>query len=70
VLNACADEDATISGLATRALRDWFITYNRSFAEPTRTDFERIQPVLAKVESKLPRGAAKELRDCLRIYFK
>jgi len=49
VLNACADEDPTISGLATRALRDWFITYNRSFAEPTRIDFERIQSVLAKV---------------------
>ena len=67
---ACADEDAKIAGLAARALGDWFVNYNRSFAEPTRADFERIQSVLSKFESKLPHGAAKELRDCLKVYFK
>lgn len=70
MLNACADEDAKIAGLAARALRDWFFTYNRSFAEPTHVDFDRIQSALAKVEPKLAHGAAKELRDCLKTYFK
>ena len=42
MLNACADEDTKIAGLAARALRDWFVNYNRSFADPTRTDFERM----------------------------
>lgn len=70
LLNACGDKDAKISGLASRALRDWFFTYNRSFAEPTRTDFERIESTLAKVEPTLPHGAARELRDCLKAYFK
>ncbi len=70
LLNACADEDAKIAGLAARALRDWFVNYNGSFAEPTRVDFDRIHSVLPNVESKLPHGTAKELRDCLKIYFK
>lgn len=70
LLNACADSDEKLAGLAARALRDWFFTYNRSFAEPMRSDFERIESVLPRVESKLPHGAAKELRDCLRAYFK
>lgn len=70
LLNACADADPKLAGLATRALRDWFVTYNRSFAEPTQVDFEKIQSVLAKVELKLPPGAADELRACLKIYFK
>lgn len=70
LLNACADQDAKLAGLAARALRDWFFTYNRSFAEPTRNDFAKIESVLAKVELKLPHGAAKELRDCLKTYFK
>ncbi len=70
MLNACADGDAKIAGLAARALRDWFFTCNRSFAEPTRFDFDSIQSVLVKVESKLPHGAAKELRDCMKTYFK
>ena len=70
LLNACADEDAKIAGLATRAMHDWFGNYNRSYAEPTRVDFERIQSVLSKVESKMPQGMAKEIRDCLKIYFK
>jgi len=70
LINACADEDATIAEFATRGLRDWFTTYNRSFAEPTRADFERIQSALRKVEPKIPPGAVRELRDCLKIYFK
>lgn len=70
LLNACADEDSKLAGLAKRGLRDWFITYNRSFAEPTRTDFEKISVVLARVGPMLPHGAAKELRDCLQLYFK
>jgi len=70
LLAACVDEETKIAGLATRALRDWFSTYNRSFAEPTRVDFERIQSALSKAESKLPHGVAKELRECLKIYFK
>ena len=70
MLNACTDEDAKIAGLAARALRHWFVNCNRSFAEPTQADLERIQSVLSKAESKLPHGAANELRDCLKIYFK
>jgi|ERR1043166_8493412 HEAT repeat protein len=70
LLNACSDNNPKISELAARALRDWFVTYNRSFAEPTRIDFERIQSALANVESRLPHGTAKELRACLKIYFK
>ena len=70
LLKACADEEAKIAGLAARALRDWFTNYNVSFAEPTRGDFERIQSALLQTETKLSHGAAKELRDCLKIYFK
>lgn len=70
LLNACADTDPRLAELAKRALRDWFVTYNRSFAEPTRVDFEKIQVLLSRVEPMLPFGAAKELRDCLQIYFK
>jgi hypothetical protein len=70
LLNACADKDSKLAELAKRALRDWFVTYNRSFAEPTRVDFEKIQVLLSRVEPMLPFGAAKELRDCLQIYFK
>ena len=70
LLNACADADAKIAGSATVALRGWFLTYNRSFVEPTRVDFDRIQSVLSKVESKLPHGAAEELRDCLKTFCK
>lgn len=70
LLNACADDDAKIVELATKGMRGWFASYNRSFAEPTRADFERIQSVLTKVESKLPHWAAAELRDCLKAYFK
>jgi len=70
LLTACSDGDAKIAGLATRAIRHWLVNYNRSFAEPTRTDFERIQSALPKAEAKLPHGAAKELRGCLNIYYK
>jgi hypothetical protein len=70
LLNACVDEDLKLAELAKRGLRDWFVTYNRSFAEPTRTDFEKISVVLSRVEPMLPHGAAKELRDCLQLYFK
>jgi HEAT repeat protein len=70
LLNACGDGDSRISEFATRAMRYWFINYNRSFAEPTRADFERIQSVLPRVKTKLPHGLAAELRDCLKIYFK
>ncbi len=70
LLRACVDEDAVIAGLAVGALRNWFSTYNRSFSEPTREDFERIQTVLRQVGSRLPHGAPAELRYCLGIYFK
>ena len=70
VLTACTDAEARIAEQADRALRDWSLNYNRSFAEPTREDFERIQAVLGKVESRLPHGFAAELRACLQIYFK
>ncbi len=70
ILNACADDDAKLASLATRALHDWFSTYNKSFSEPTRIDHTRIQAVLGRIESKLPHGAARELKECLRIYFK
>ncbi len=68
LLNACVDLDARIAGLATRALRGWLFNYNRSFAEPTRTETERIKAVLDKVEAKLPSGVTRELRACLAIY--
>lgn len=70
LLSACADPDAKLAGMAVRALRDWFSTYNHSFSEPTNIDFERIESVLPNVESKLPQGAANELRGCLKSYFK
>jgi hypothetical protein len=70
ILGACADEDAKLAGLASRALRRWFATYNRSYAEPTRVDFDKIESALQIVESKLPRGVVKELRGCLNLYFK
>jgi hypothetical protein len=70
LLNACADVDAKIAELATRGLRDWFVNYNRSFAEPTREDFNSIEAALRKVEAKLPLKSATELRDCLKTYFK
>ena len=70
LLSACADEDAEIAGLAADALRVWFATYNRSYVEPARVDYERIKSVLLAVESKLPFGAPDELRDCLKVYFK
>jgi HEAT repeat protein len=68
LLTACSDEEAKIAGMAANALRDWLRNYNRSFVEPTRTDLERIQTVLSKVEAKLPDSAARELRFCLAIY--
>src|SRR6266568_2824965 len=70
LLQACADSDAKIAALATRALRDWFFNYNQSFAEPTRADSERIEAALRKVETTLPDKAASELRSCLKIYSK
>lgn len=70
LLNASADVDAKIAELAARGLRDWFFNYNRSFAEPTREDFNSIEASLRKVEAKLPLESAAELRDCLKTYFK
>ncbi len=68
LLSACVDLDARIAGQATRALDNWFSNYNRSFAEPTQTEMERIRTELAKVEAKLPSGVTRELRACLAIY--
>jgi HEAT repeat protein len=69
ILLACADNDVRLSGLAQNALRDWLRNYNRSFAEPTRADFEKIQDALARTEANLPCGAAKQIRACLKDYF-
>ena len=70
LLRACADKEIRLAELAARALRDWSSNYNSSFAEPKREDFERIQVALGKVEVKLPRGFAAELKTTLKIYFK
>ncbi len=70
MLTACADADAKIAGSASTALREWLSNYNRSYVEPTRADFERIQSALAKVECTLPHGAARELRGCLMTFFR
>jgi HEAT repeat protein len=69
ILLACADKDVRLSGLAQNALRDWLRNYNRSFAEPTRADFEKIEAALAQTETKLPDRAAQEIRACLKDYF-
>jgi hypothetical protein len=70
LLLACGNEDKHLAGLAQHGLRAWLRNYNSSFAEPTRTDFERIQDALTRTESALPHGGAAEIRDCLKIYFK
>jgi HEAT repeat protein len=70
LLLAFADEDKRFSGLASNALQAWSRNYNSSFAEPTRTDFERIQDALNRIEKNLPYGVAAEIRACLKIYFK
>jgi hypothetical protein len=69
ILLACADKDVRLAGLAQAALRDWLRNYNRSFAEPTRTDFEKIQDALTQAEDRLPHRAALEIRACLKDYF-
>ena len=69
LLLACADEDKRLAEFATKALHDWSFHYNSSFAEPTRQDFENIESALQKVETKLRRGMAAEVRACLKIYF-
>ncbi len=69
LLHTCVDSDAKLASLATRALRDWFSNYNRSFVEPTQMDIKKIQSVLSRVEPKLPHGMAEELRGCLRVYL-
>lgn len=70
LLKACADKDERIAKQAAKGLREWSVNYNRSFAEPTRDDFQRISWALGQFESHLPRGFAAELRACLKIYFK
>ncbi|MEI9863971.1 MAG: hypothetical protein WDN00_05355 [Limisphaerales bacterium] len=67
LLCACADKDTRLAGLAERAVRNWFYTYNQSFSEPTQIDHERIENALSKVESILPKKAVFELRTCLKI---
>ena len=68
LLNACTDEDPKLARFAAKTLENWIATYNRSFAEPSRTDIERIQSALANVEGRLPHRVAVELRDCLRVF--
>jgi HEAT repeat protein len=69
ILLACADLDARLSGFAQDALRDWLGHYNRSFAEPTRAEFKKIQDALTRTEAKLPPRAVVEIRACLKDYF-
>jgi HEAT repeat protein len=69
ILKACADKDTRIAEQATKALRAWFANYNRSFAEPSPDDFQRISSALSQFESHLPKKLAVELRACLKIYF-
>ncbi len=68
LLLTCVDNDGKLASLATRAVRDWFFGFNRSFVPPTQMDIEKIQSVLSRVELKLPDGMAKELRGCLKLY--
>lgn len=70
LLNACTEDDARLSALALKAVQDWLFNYNRSFAEPTQEDCRKIYSSLEKAEAKLPNGVAKEVRNCLKIYFK
>ncbi|HEX7652394.1 MAG TPA: hypothetical protein VF607_02740 [Verrucomicrobiae bacterium] len=63
-------KDLQIAELALAAVREWFANYNRSFSEPTLSDFKKIQACLPGVEAKLPHHISIELRDCLKIYFK
>ena len=56
ILLACADKDVRISGLAQNALRDWLRNYNRSFAEPTRADFEKIEVAPGADGGQTPRS--------------
>ncbi len=70
LLETCADNEPRLVEQAVKALRDWYINYNSSFAEPTQEDFDRIQTALCKFEKALPHKFADDLRVCLRIYFK
>ena len=70
LLEACADRDARIAEQAAKALKAWFFSYNRSFAEPTREDFQKISSALNRFQSNLPHGCDAEMRECLRSYFK
>jgi len=70
LLFACVDEDHGLVAFAQNALRAWFRNYNSSFAEPTRADLETIQDALARTQNNLPKGAAAEIRACLKIYSK
>lgn len=70
LLKACADKDERIAEQGAKALRDWFSSYNGSYVEPTREDFQRISVTVSQFEPYLPRGFAAELRSCLKIYFK
>ena len=70
LLEVCVDKEVRLAEQAARALRDWSVNYNSSFAEPTREDFERIQTALGKFEKALPHKFADDLRACLKIHFK
>jgi HEAT repeat protein len=69
LLQLCADADPVIASQALNALRDWFSGYNRSFAEPTKTDREEILCVLKRFGDKLPKESVREIQQCLKIYF-
>jgi HEAT repeat protein len=70
LLQFCADEDPVIVSQALNAWRDWFVNYNKSFAEPTRDDFENITRALQRYGGKLSSESVREMENCLKIYFR
>jgi hypothetical protein len=70
ILDAFGDQDVRIAELASGAIHDWIANYNRSYAEPSNTNIERIQASLSKVESKLPKRVTAEIKGCLKTVLK
>jgi HEAT repeat protein len=69
LLQLCADADQVIASQALNALRNWLTGYNKSFAEPTKTDRDEIMRALARFEGKVPAKFVHEVQQCLKIYF-
>jgi hypothetical protein len=66
ILLACLiDSDERIAGVAAEGVRRWWITYNRTFVDPTREQLESAAHLLQERSSRLPPGLRNDLQSLL-----